>query len=144
LQILCGGEIDAIGIAAQLKTTGSQAQRLAGAGPLPAGGSHEALTAWLLDAIQKQLADVEVIAAGHRVVHGGSRFGAPVRIDVDVLAALEGLIELAPGHEPNNIAAIHAVGATWPAVRSRGSAPLWALPRRSSCLRSATVGQGGL
>ena len=39
-------------------------------------------------------------AIAHRVVHGGSRFDAPVRIDPQVTAALEELSALAPLHNP--------------------------------------------
>ncbi|HEX9989379.1 MAG TPA: acetate kinase [Chloroflexia bacterium] len=41
-----------------------------------------------------------VQAVGHRVVHGGDRFVAPVLVDDSVLSALEGLEELAPLHNP--------------------------------------------
>lgn len=43
---------------------------------------------------------------GHRVVHGGERFSAPVRIDERVVAAIEDLIPLAPLHNPANLAGI--------------------------------------
>ncbi len=39
-------------------------------------------------------------ALGHRVVHGGSRFTEPVVIDDDVAAALDGLVDLDPLHQP--------------------------------------------
>lgn len=47
-------------------------------------------------------------AVGHRVVHGGERFQTSVRIDDAVLQGLEDLIELAPLHNPANIAGIRA------------------------------------
>jgi acetate kinase len=50
-----------------------------------------------------------MVAAGHRVVHGGLKFTRPVLIDSDVLAALEALVPLAPLHQPHNLAAIRAV-----------------------------------
>jgi acetate kinase len=43
---------------------------------------------------------------GHRVVHGGMEFVAPVRIDNAVLDRLEQLDPLAPLHQPYNLAAI--------------------------------------
>ena len=49
------------------------------------------------------------IGAGHRVVHGGARFSAPVRIDDAMLAALTELIPLAPLHQPHNVAPIEAL-----------------------------------
>jgi acetate kinase len=49
-------------------------------------------------------------------VHGGTRFAAPVRIDAEILAALDALCPLAPLHQPHNIAAIRAMGAIQPDV----------------------------
>ena len=50
-----------------------------------------------------------VLAAGHRVVHGGARFREPVVVDREVLAVLETFIPLAPLHQPHNLAAIRAL-----------------------------------
>ena len=49
------------------------------------------------------------IGASHRIVHGGARFSAPVRIDDAILAALTALIPLAPLHQPHNVAPIEAL-----------------------------------
>lgn len=40
---------------------------------------------------------------GHRVVHGGTRFAAPVLVDDEVVAAVRDLIDLAPLHNPANL-----------------------------------------
>jgi acetate kinase len=55
-------------------------------------------------------------AVGHRVVHGGAAFAAPVRVDAAVLAALERLVPLAPLHLPHNLAPMRALFARAPAV----------------------------
>jgi acetate kinase len=68
------------------------------------------LGAWL----RERLADDRLVAAGHRVVHGGVDYTAPVLIDPDVLAKLEALCPLAPLHQPHNLAAIRAVAAVQP------------------------------
>jgi acetate kinase len=60
----------------------------------------------------ERLDDVEaetVAAVGHRVVHGGSRFRAPVLLDDDVIATIRELTPLAPLH---NAPALEAVAAT--------------------------------
>jgi acetate kinase len=54
---------------------------------------------------------------GHRVVHGGTRFTAPVVIDRKTIDALRDIIPLAPLHQPHNVAAIEAVAAALPQVR---------------------------
>ncbi|MDM0066361.1 acetate/propionate family kinase [Variovorax sp. J31P207] len=48
-------------------------------------------------------------AVGHRVVHGGMDFAAPVRVDGDIVTRLEKLIPLAPLHQPHNLAPIRAL-----------------------------------
>lgn len=47
-----------------------------------------------------------VAAVAHRVVHGGARHFAPVRVDAQVLAELKALIPLAPLHQPFALEAI--------------------------------------
>ena len=65
------------------------------------------------------LRDVEgVDAVGHRVVHGGDRFTHAVRIDDEVLADLESLVDLAPLHQPPAIAGVKLVSRVLPGVPS--------------------------
>jgi acetate kinase len=47
-----------------------------------------------------QLQGARVSAVAHRVVHGGSRYFEPVRVDAGVLADLKAFIPLAPLHQP--------------------------------------------
>ena len=53
-------------------------------------------------------------AAGHRVVHGGARFHAPLWLAPEVMSALEALVPLAPLHQPECLAVIRALGAARP------------------------------
>ncbi len=53
-------------------------------------------------------------AAGHRVVHGGMQFTAPMRVSPELLLELEQLSPLAPLHQPHNLAAIKALCALRP------------------------------
>jgi acetate kinase len=77
-------------------------------------GTQEALFRCLATWIEQQIAGAKLIAAGHRVVHGGTRFTAPVLIDEAVTRDLERLIPLAPLHQPHNLAAIRALAAAHP------------------------------
>jgi acetate kinase len=61
--------------------------------------------------------NANVVAAGHRVVHGGVLYDAPVLVTDEVLRDLEALTPLAPLHQPNNIAGILAAREAWPHVR---------------------------
>jgi len=53
-------------------------------------------------------------AVGHRVVHGGTRFAALVRVDDVVESELEALRPLAPLHNPPALAALRVARALWP------------------------------
>lgn len=70
-------------------------------------GALDHLFGW----IESRFPGVTVIAAGHRVVHGGRAFAAPVRIDEERLSRLEALCPLAPLHQPHNLAPIRALAA---------------------------------
>ncbi|MHC4086089.1 MAG: acetate/propionate family kinase [Planctomycetota bacterium] len=51
----------------------------------------------------------EIGAVGHRVVHGGEEFTYSVNIDEKVIASIEKYADLAPLHNPPNLAGIRAV-----------------------------------
>ena len=53
----------------------------------------------------------EIAAVGHRVVHGGERFSASVRIDAEVERSIEQCCELAPLHNPHNLRGLRAARA---------------------------------
>jgi acetate kinase len=57
-----------------------------------------------------------IVAAGHRVVHGGVHYAHPVMVTDQVLVDLRGLVKLAPLHQPPNIAGIVAAREAWPDV----------------------------
>src|ERR1043165_5631965 len=67
---------------------------------------HDAAVRQVLDDLPVPLPSIT--AVGHRVVHGGARFTAPVLIDDDVIAGIEALVPLAPLHNPGSLAGIKA------------------------------------
>ncbi|MCH1865366.1 acetate kinase [Nocardioides sp. CFH 31398] len=72
---------------------------------------HEAAVAAALDAFAAHgpdLAHLGLVAVGHRVVHGGTRFSEPVLVDDDLVAAVHGLAPLAPLHNPANAVGLEA------------------------------------
>jgi acetate kinase len=71
--------------------------------------NHENLFLAVLDWVDMHLGADELIAAGHRIVHGGEHFYKPVRLDEAALDELAKLTPLAPLHEPHNLAAVTAV-----------------------------------
>lgn len=58
----------------------------------------------------------EVVGVGHRVVHGGESFQAPVVIDEEVIEKIRELVPLAPLHNPANILGIEAARGVFPGV----------------------------
>lgn len=71
--------------------------------------SHETLLTPVLDWIETFLGSATLLAAGHRIVHGGRDFVSPVRLDEAALKALAALSALAPLHQPHNLSAVRAV-----------------------------------
>ena len=71
---------------------------------------------WLLAELRERYPEGHLVAVGHRVVHGGTRFDKPVRIDTNVLTELEVLAVLAPAHQPAEIALIRNVQELLPDV----------------------------
>ncbi|WP_420814684.1 acetate kinase [Kineococcus siccus] len=77
--------------------------------PLAAGSHREALEQLLAEVLAADLPPLTGV--GHRVVQGGSRFRASVRVDDAVLAEVLELAALAPLHNPANAAGIEAARA---------------------------------
>ncbi len=70
----------------------------------------------VLDTLATRLPGRTIAAIGHRVVHGGDRFAAPVRVTPEVLTDLESLVPLAPLHQPLNLAEIRNAASLFPGV----------------------------
>ena len=64
----------------------------------------------------RTLPDFNLVAVGHRVVHGGPDYDQPVLLTSDVVAQLERYIPLAPLHQPNNLAPIRSLFASRPGL----------------------------
>jgi len=77
------------------------------------GGFHASALRRILSWRQTAFPDANVIAAGHRVVHGGVHFDRPIVVDDNVLSQLRALVPLAPLHQPYSIAGIEAAREAW-------------------------------
>jgi acetate kinase len=67
---------------------------------------HDGAVEYLSTFLSQALADHRLVGVGHRVVHGGLEFTAPVRVTTETLTALERFIPLAPLHQPHNLSPI--------------------------------------
>lgn len=81
-----------------------------------AGLSHEALLDELYGWADRHLPAHRIVAVGHRVVHGGSDFWEPVRIDAGLIGKLEAFCSLAPLHQPHNLAAVREIAKKSPGL----------------------------
>lgn len=75
--------------------------------------NHKVAIKEVLDALTDEKIGVisstsEIVAVGHRVVHGGEKFHDSVIIDNEVMKAIKECTELAPLHNPPNIVGIEA------------------------------------
>jgi acetate kinase len=114
LQRLVKGQMDGVGTRPRLQAQAADGKRLIDrvyppdqVPDLPS--ATEATAIWL-----RETQKVQLIAVGHRVVHGGPDYDRPVLIDEEVLTRLERYVSLAPLHQPNNLAPIRTLLARRP------------------------------
>lgn len=86
----------------------------------PSGELHEVLgeafrrLSWRHDMDQ-------IIAAGHRIVHGGDTFAGPIRLDDAALETLQALTPLAPLHQPQGLRLVRALSRLRPGLPQTAS-----------------------
>jgi acetate kinase len=101
---LIKGQLDGIGtrprLSAQASDRSSLIDRTYAPGEIAdVPAAIATVASWL-----RESQSLNLLAVGHRVVHGGPKYDRPVVIDQAVVANLEQYISLAPLHQPNNLA----------------------------------------
>lgn len=76
---------------------------------LPKDSTHESALAYVLDWLMEHQQGWVLASAAHRIVHGGERYSAPVRLDDEAMQYLQSLCPLAPLHQPHNLVAVEAL-----------------------------------
>lgn len=71
--------------------------------------SHEDAIAFILEWIRTQASGARLIAAGHRVVFGGSAYDRPTLLTAAIIEEIAELVPFFPLHLPHNLAAIRAL-----------------------------------
>lgn len=89
-----------------------ESDRVTGTADLPAPRGAAGTRA--MESALSGLGDTD--AVGYRIVHGGTSFTGPVRIDDGVLARLRALTDLAPLHQPKSLASVAAVQRALPGL----------------------------
>ncbi|MEO7129163.1 MAG: acetate kinase, partial [Rhodoferax sp.] len=117
LSLLCVGQIDRLQGDPHFLVKDEDGKQLGthewGAGH---GVEQAAALQYVIEWLQVNLTDTRIIAAGHRIVLGGTRFDAPVLIDAEVLDYLDSLVAMEPSHQPFNIAGARAFAKAFPGL----------------------------
>jgi len=103
--VAAGGQIEGIGTAPRLHAKDGAGLGIADeklAGKSDAAAALDALAKWL----RGRFGATGLVGVGHRVVHGGASYAAPVIVTARVLDDLRALEPLAPLHQPYNLAGI--------------------------------------
>jgi acetate kinase len=115
-QLAARGQIDGIGTSPKLSAKDDSGSRLVeqalDAGVRDVRAASDVLARWLRD----QFGGARVLGVGHRVVHGGARYGKPCIVTPEVIKDLRELAPLAPLHQPYNVGAIEDVAERMPGV----------------------------
>ncbi len=112
--VIFRGQLEQIGVAPFLAVRDAEGASLAEWSWPAEGFDHRAATRELLRIVRELGRGRELLAVGHRVVHGGVEYAAPVRVDAEVVAQLAALAPLAPLHQPHNLAPIEAIAEAAP------------------------------
>jgi acetate kinase len=77
---------------------------------------HRTALHFVITWLEANLANTKVVAAGHRIVLGATRFEAPVLIEGDVLDYLDSLVVMEPSHQPFNVRGARAFAEAFPGL----------------------------
>jgi len=117
LPLLCRGQIDSMANDPHFVVQNAAGQQLgAHEWGKDRAIDHKAALHFVITWLEANLGDSKIIAAGHRIVLGGTRFGAPVRIDSAVLAYLDSLVVMEPSHQPYNVLGARALAEAFPGL----------------------------
>ena len=116
LDLEARGQIEGIGTSPRFTAKDAQGKTLTDESLDPAlkhgAPVLDVVAAWL----RSRFGGGRVLGVGHRVVHGGPSYAAPIVVDKKCLADLKTLVPLAPLHVPYNLGAIEAVFERLPDV----------------------------
>jgi acetate kinase len=117
LPLLCRGQIDSMENDPDFVVKNADGKQI-GAHGWGKGRAidHKTALHFVITWLEANLGDNKVIAAGHRIVLGGARFEAPVRISSDVLDYLDSLVVMEPSHQPYNVLGARALAAAFPGL----------------------------
>ncbi|MFU2487135.1 acetate/propionate family kinase [Thauera sp. WH-1] len=152
------GQVEGIGASPEVTLRTAEGQRIQQHVPTQGsqGEQHRDALNHVFALLNEHSPALDIVAAGHRVVHGGEHYSAPTRLDEAVLRTLDTFVPLAPLHQPHNLRAVRAVAGLMPEVPQVGCfdtafhrtqpavAQAFALPRKYSAEGVKRYGFHGL
>jgi acetate kinase len=108
-QLMFQGQIDGIGVAPRLKVKDADGKLVGDRQWAALDLNHDAATRHILETARDLVSGRPIIGVGHRVVHGGTEYSVPIRVDAHLLEKLAELIPLAPLHQPHNLAPMRTI-----------------------------------
>ena len=103
------GQVEGIGVKPHLKLVDTAGAVVEERSFESEGFDHDTATREIVKIGHALLEYGSVVAFGHRVVHGGINYAAPVRVSEAILDDLAKLEPLAPLHQPHNLAPIREI-----------------------------------
>jgi len=114
-RLVIKGQLDGIGEDAWLKIKGADGSvvetRDLSEEAVPSPGHALGV---IIAQLQRLVPKSNIVAVGHRIVHGGVDFQGPVVLDEETMAKLANLSPFAPLHQPHNLAGVRAAQETFP------------------------------
>ncbi|MDR3534283.1 MAG: acetate/propionate family kinase [Rhodopila sp.] len=112
--LLLRGQIEGIGTMPRAKLSDAEGNLLVEESFQEAEFDHAAAARAMMRIGSQWLDGRKISAVGHRVVHGGAEYAAPLLLTDEVIEYLATLIPLAPLHQPHNLSAIRAIRQSHP------------------------------
>ena len=110
------GQIEGIGTAPRMSVKNERGEKLLDEKLDPSVRDSRAAIDTLSGWLRSKYHGGRIVGVGHRVVHGGPRFGGPTVVTREILTELKELTPLAPLHQPHNLAPIETIFDRMPDV----------------------------
>lgn len=111
---ICTGAVDRIGSPEATIAAKTSDGRVLGGDEVGPIADHVAAMNRVLDLLIQWFPKAEIVAVGHRIVHGGPDHDRPIQLTPDSLRALEDLAPFAPLHQPYNLQGVRAAIERFP------------------------------
>ncbi|WP_409482916.1 acetate/propionate family kinase [Arsenicicoccus dermatophilus] len=119
-EVLAAGLVEAIGLDSAKITHKAAGDKVSREIECPDHKAAIAAVVGLFDTEGPRLADSDLVAVGHRVVHGGEKFSGAVLVTDELLETLDELTPLAPLHNPANLVMLRAALEMFPELPQVG------------------------